>query len=119
MGESMDTLCVANKNQNKQIYNVQNTTCNLHRAAKSKIDFYEEVENRKRETSLWKAVVMQALVDLASKSNKKMAKIHRIRSIMWLNLLNKDFLTTCSLASLDPYYVYQKAQEIKSQNPLI
>ncbi|MFC1659528.1 hypothetical protein ACFL0U_03115 [Pseudomonadota bacterium] len=81
--------------------------------------FFEELEYRNKEIALWKAVIMQALVDLGSKSSKKMAKIHGIRSIMWFNLTNRDFLTVCSFASLNPYYVYQKAQGIKEGNPLI
>ena len=81
--------------------------------------FFEELEYRNREVALWKAVITQALVDLGSVSHKKMAKIHRIRSIMWFNLTNKNFLTVCSFASLNPYYVYQKAQKIKKENPLI
>jgi hypothetical protein len=79
----------------------------------------EEITTKESGVCLWKAVIMQALVDLGSRSNKKMAKINRVRSILWCNLNNKDFLTVCSHAELNPYYVYQKVQKIKKENPYI
>lgn len=79
----------------------------------------EEITNKGSEVCLWKAVIMQALVDLGSHSNKKMAKINRIKAILWCNLNNKDFLTVCAHAELNPHYVYQKAQKIKKENPYI
>ena len=79
----------------------------------------ERITTKESSVCLWKAVIMQALVDLGSRSNKKMAKINRVRSILWCNLNNKDFLTVCSYAELNPYYVYQKVQKIKKENPYI
>ena len=81
------------------------------------IELQENV-NYKKEKALWKAVVMQALVDMASQSSKKMAKINRVKSILWANLANKDFLTVCSFAGLDAFYAYQKVLRIKKDNPL-
>jgi hypothetical protein len=72
-----------------------------------------------REISLWKAVILQSLVDLKSQSKKKMAKVNRVKSILWLNLQNRDFLLACSYAELDPLYVWEKAQIIKKNNPMI
>jgi len=74
--------------------------------------------NCKSETALWKAVILQSLVDLRSRSKKKMAKVNRVKSILWLNLSNKDFVTACSYADLDPLYVWEKSQLIKNSNPL-
>lgn len=73
----------------------------------------------RREISLWKGVILQALVDLKSRSKKKMAKVNRVKSILWLNLQNKDFLIACSYADLDPLYVWEKAQILKKNNPMI
>ena len=75
--------------------------------------------NCKKEIALWKGVILQSLVDLKSRSKKKMAKVNRIKSILWLNLSNKDFHTACSYADLDPLYVWEKSQIIKNNNPLI
>lgn len=74
--------------------------------------------NIKGEMAMWKAVIMQALVDVASKSNKKMSRVNRLKSGKWLNLRNRNFLNVCSYAELDPEYVVQKAEKIKEQNPL-
>lgn len=73
--------------------------------------------NIKGEIALWKSVIMQALVDISSKSNKKMAKVYRLKSGKWLNSRNQDFLRVCSYAELDPDYVLQKAEQIKQTNP--
>ena len=42
---------------------------------------------------------------------------NKIRSILWCNPNNKDFIEVCFLAGLDPWYVYKKATEIKIKNP--
>lgn len=74
--------------------------------------------NAKKEIALWKGVILQALVDLKSQSKKKMAKVNRVKAILWLNLQNRDFLIACSHADLDPLYVWEKSQIIKNNNPL-
>lgn len=56
--------------------------------------------------ALWKGVILQALLDLKSVSNKKMAKIHRRQASKWINLHNTGFIRVCALAELDPRYVY-------------
>ena len=70
----------------------------------------------KSEIALWKAVILQALVDLQTTSKKKIATTYRVKALMWFNLKNEEFLTVCNYAGLDPKYVYQKAQKIKNSN---
>lgn len=70
----------------------------------------------KGEIALWKAVILQAMVDLQSNSKKKIANTYRIKSLMWFNLKNEDFLTVCNYAGLDPKYVYEKAMKVKENN---
>ena len=70
----------------------------------------------KSEIALWKAVILQALVDLQSNSKKKIANTYRVKSLMWFNLKNKDFITVCNYAGLDPQYVYDKSRIIKKNN---
>lgn len=62
--------------------------------------------------SLWKAVILQALLDLKSISKKKMAKCNRNQANKWLNLHNKNFLRVCGLADLDPEYVMNHKRRI-------
>lgn len=70
----------------------------------------------KGEIALWKAVILQALVDLQSNSKKKIANTYRIKALMWFNLKNKEFIQICNWAGLDPIYVYQKAKKVKENN---
>lgn len=70
----------------------------------------------KGEIALWKAVILQALVDLQSNSKKKIANTYRIKALMWFNLKNEDFITTCNYAGLDPKYVYERSRVIKDNS---
>ncbi len=70
----------------------------------------------KGEIALWKAVILQALVDLQSNSKKKIANTYRIKALMWFNLKNEDFIQVCNWAGLDPAYVYQRARKVKENN---
>lgn len=65
------------------------------------------------EKSLWKAVLLQAFVDLQNNSKKKIANTYRIKSLFWFNIKNKEFLDVCGYAGLDPNYVLSKAKKIK------
>ena len=78
-----------------------------------------ENDNFKGEIALWKAVILQALIDLQSQSKKKIATTYRIKALMWFNLKNQDFITVCHFAGLNPYYVYEKAQIIKNRNKFL
>ena len=68
---------------------------------------------------LWRGVLLQAFRDLKSKSLKSIEKINRIKAVLWFNLQNKDFLIICSYADLDPFCVWERSQEIKSNHPMI
>lgn len=68
------------------------------------------------EIALWKAVILQALVDLQSNSRKKIANTYRIKALMWFNLKNEEFITVCNYAGLDPQYVYEKSRIVKENN---
>lgn len=70
----------------------------------------------KGEIALWKAVILQAMVDLQSNSKKKIANTYRVKALMWFNLKNKEFLQVCNWAGLDPKYVYEKAMKVKENN---
>ena len=65
------------------------------------------------EQSIWKAVLLQAFVDLKSNSKKKIAKTYRMKSAIWFNLNNSDFVRICYLAGYEPEYVYKKANKIR------
>lgn len=74
-------------------------------------------ENQNRQ-ALWKAVVLQALLDLKSTSKKKMAKCARNQADKWINLYNKNFLRVCGLADLDPDYVISHKRKIIAEREM-
>lgn len=71
--------------------------------------------NKSPEKALWKAVLLQAFVDLQNNSKKKIANTYRVKSLFWFNMKNKEFLDVCSYAGLDPHYVLSKAKKIKDK----
>ena len=71
---------------------------------------------KSREEALWRAVILQAFIDMKNNSKKKLANTFRVKATLWFNLKNKDFLTVCNYANLDPYYVWKKAEIIKNNN---
>lgn len=72
-------------------------------------------DNYKKEIALWRAVILQAFVDLRSRSSRKLARGNRIRSRLWLRLSNRNFQLVCRFARLDPFYVWDRVQEEKKK----
>ena len=106
-----------NNNDNNNNNNVNNNNKNNEK------DFNYRYSNNnlyfKSEIALWKAVILQALVDLQSNSKKKIANTYRIKALMWFNLKNEEFITVCNYAGLDPKYVYEKSRIVKENNKFL
>lgn len=69
----------------------------------------------KSEIALWRAVILQAGVDLNSKSKKKIAQSYRIKALIWFNLKNQEFKQVCEYAGFDPQYVIEKITPVKNK----
>ena len=67
------------------------------------------------EKALWKAVILQAFIDLQTNSKKKIAKTFRTKALFWFNIKNKNFVNACNCAGLDPNFVLDKASKIKER----
>jgi hypothetical protein len=65
------------------------------------------------ERALWRAVVLQAFVDLKNNSKKKIAKTYRLKSALWFNMKNANFIMVCDYANLEPGFVHKFAEKIK------
>jgi hypothetical protein len=63
------------------------------------------------ESTLWKAVILQALQDAVCGSKKAETGYHKRMARQWLKGTTKHFYTICSLADLDPDCVKEKAKE--------
>jgi len=60
-----------------------------------------------RYRSLWRAVVLQALLDIKSIGHNDMVNVNKAKAILWINLNKKDFLDVCHRAEISPKKVYQ------------
>ncbi len=68
--------------------------------------------------SLWRAVILQAVIDACSRSKKKVNKIERKKAQSWLLDMSDDFISVCNMANYNPHYVRRKAKEIMIQKGL-
>ena len=110
--------------QQQNISKINNTTTNNisnNDNLEEEFDYRYSNDNLyfKSEIALWKAVILQALVDLQSNSKKKIANTYRVKALMWFNLKNEEFLTVCNYAGLDPKYVYEKSRIVKDNNKFL
>lgn len=67
------------------------------------------------EQNLWKAVIMQAVLDLQSQSKKKIMHSQKIRSILWFKESNENFINVCDFANLEPSYLLKKIEYHRNQ----
>lgn len=63
------------------------------------------------EGALWRAVITQALMDVANQSKRSDERMERARALVWFSLKNPDFILVCALADLDHHYVLKQAKE--------
>jgi hypothetical protein len=57
------------------------------------------------EQAMWRAVILQALTDAASESQKYEARLEREKARRWLLAAGDDFVMVCDLAGFDPMRV--------------
>lgn len=61
--------------------------------------------------SIWRAVITQALQDMASQSSKNEARLARIAAENWLH--SADFIDVCVMADMSPDYVLYKIEQAR------
>ena len=66
--------------------------------------------------ALWRAVIMQAMIDIENNSSRTEDRMAKAKAISWFLYPSKDFYTVCMLADYDCKYVIQKAKELINQN---
>ena len=84
-------------------------------------DYYEYyVNDYKNETrgeiALWRAVLLQAFIDLKTKSKKHVKKPVKREAIKWFRANRRDLMDVCVLADYDYNIVVKKAEEIMADN---
>ena len=75
--------------------------------------YKEDNSLKSQEISLWRAVILQACIDLQTQSQKKLANTFRIKSLLWFNENNENFKEVCINANLDYRYVLKKVEHLK------
>lgn len=65
---------------------------------------------------LWRAVILQAILDIKNNGNKIMDRVNRAKAILWMNPNKKDFVNVCQMAEMNPQRVYEyKLKILKKQ----
>lgn len=69
--------------------------------------------------ALWRAVIVQQMIDIAPRKNKTRAGAHigeasanRVLAESWFNTRNRDFCMVCDFAGLLPEYVVRRITEL-------
>ena len=63
------------------------------------------------EQSLWRAVIVQALMDASSLSKKPENRQHKKEALIWLRGTSEDFHRVCHYAGFEPSCARQMIQE--------
>ncbi len=66
--------------------------------------------------SLWRAVILQAIIDIVNNSSRTENKIAKIEAKQWVFKENDDFYEVCNLAGYTVKYVRKKIMEVMRQN---
>ncbi|ACZ49044.1 hypothetical protein ACIS_00416 [Anaplasma centrale str. Israel] len=76
----------------------------------------ETVGEQKRYSSLWGAVILQAMIDITSNYKRTENNIEKMKAFNWINDLHSDFITVCHFAGYNPAYVRNKMRDIVSKS---
>jgi hypothetical protein len=63
------------------------------------------------EVSLWRAVIVQAVLDCLTQSTRKENINAREDALSWFHLKNKSFVFVCRMAMLEPSFVLKQVQK--------
>ena len=84
-------------------------------------DYYEYYVNdykneTKGEVALWRAVLLQAFIDLKTKSKKHVKKPIKREAAKWFRVNKQDLIDVCALADYDYHMVAKKAEEVMKED---
>ncbi|WP_078400123.1 hypothetical protein [Ehrlichia ruminantium] len=66
--------------------------------------------------AIWKAVILQAIIDSTSNYKRMENKIEKIKASNWFNDYSEDFVTVCHFAGYSALTVQTKAKRIISNS---
>lgn len=73
-------------------------------------DIFLNKTDRLPEIALWRAVILQAVLDASTRSKKPEMKRIKAKAIEWIDSSNPDFLQVCEFANYSHEYVLKKAK---------
>lgn len=76
------------------------------------IKFEDTIANEHKYISLWRAVILQAILDIKSKSKDYKDSINKTKAIQWINMNRKDFIRVCQMADFDPQSIYDYKEKL-------
>lgn len=91
---------------------------NLQQLIANALYHSHHTDNVSAEASIWRAVVIQSLLDAINQTNRTEAKLYKKEAQQWFNMNNKDYLWVCEAAGLDPVKVLRLARKTMAQNRL-
>ena len=71
---------------------------------------FESHNQSSGEISMFRAVIMQALLDIGSNSKRTEDKVAKNQALSWFDIKNKDFLMVCDFANFDPHQTLKNAK---------
>jgi len=118
----MDSFDLANFVAEEITNSTENGVISLENVNSSYYGDYHEyyVNDYKNETkgevALWRAVLLQAFIDLKTKSKKHVKKPVKREAVKWFRANKRDLMDVCALADYDYRMVVKKAEEIMAND---
>lgn len=87
-----------------------------------KIDVDDSINNSEKDVeasryrALWRAVIMQAILDSVNNSSRTEEKLAKSQSYSWLTNISEDLIIVCSMAEYTASYIKKKSLEIISKH---
>ena len=78
-------------------------------AASSDLSYEDPYNPVQQEQAMWRSVIVQALMDASSTSQKAEALIWKREAQIWLRGTSQDFHTVCFYANFDPDFIRETA----------
>lgn len=75
----------------------------------------EKIESH-NERSLWRAVILQAIIDSLSNCKRTEHVLEREKARRWFAEMGENFIMVCTMAGYNPKYVQKKAQDFIAKN---
>ena len=88
-----------NKINQQKIYHFKN---NNKSNCSNNNNLMDQKLKESQEKSMWRAVITQALMDAASRSQKKSEITYKMKALLWLLQDDGDFYEVCHYADFDP-----------------